>query len=221
MGRFTFNRVHHQQQHCMTSLNIHWNEVLFNFCLVYMHLVVATRLAVLKENSFEAVLRPDTSCSQEERNHHHLSLYHQQKMLPTCTFNVLTTYSSHSKKLQTAIPTFPDPLDIDGQILMDLWLFSGILIPYSIFEFVFCNCKNIECLSDHHVLTAVNLLCTDLFVCINCKYNDSQERVDVNETFDDVDNFGEYHDEDTSGGADESSSNDKDKLFDDDEIEND
>ena len=92
-GRFTFNWVH-----CMTCLKIHCIEVLFNFCLVYMLLVVATQLDVSRENIFEVVLRPDPSCSQRKRNHHHLGLYHLHKMLPTSIFDVLTTNSSCRKE---------------------------------------------------------------------------------------------------------------------------
>ena len=56
--------------------------------------------------------------------------------------------------------------------------------------------------------------------CINCKNNNIQERVDVNEIFNDDDDFGEYQDEDTDGEADNSSDSRKGEFFDDDEIDN-
>ena len=64
------------------------------------------------------------------------------------------------------------------------------------------------------------LLCC-CYGCINCKNNNIQERVDVNEIFnDDDDDFGEYQDEDTDGEADNSSDSSKGEFFDDDEIDN-
>ena len=60
--------------------------------------------------------------------------------------------------------------------------------------------------------------CTDLCCCSNCK--DIRERVDVNETFHDHDDFGEYQDGGTDGEADDSSDSSEDEVFDD-EIEND
>ena len=167
--RFTFNWVHHQQQHCMTCLKIHCIEVLFNFCLVYMLLVVATQLDVSRENIFEVVLRPDPSCPQRKRNHHHLGLYHLHKMLPTSIFDVLTTNSSCRKETSdrhSIIITLP----IDGS-----QLFSGALIPDSILEFVSCSCNKFECSSNHCGCAVVNLLCTELCGCTNWKSNDSQE----------------------------------------------
>ena len=63
------------------------------------------------------------------------------------------------------------------------------------------------------------LLCC-CYGCINCKNNNIQERVDVNEIFNDDDDFGEYQDEDTNGEADNSSDSSKGEFFDDDEIDN-
>ena len=63
------------------------------------------------------------------------------------------------------------------------------------------------------------LLCC-CYGCINCKNNNIQERVDVNEIFNDDDDFGEYQDEDTDGEADNSSDSSKGEFFDDDEIDN-
>ena len=54
-----------------------------------------------------------------------------------------------------------------------------------------------------------------------CKNNDSQERVDFNEIFNDDDDFGEYQDGDTDGEADDSSDSSEDELYEDDEIDND
>ena len=65
------------------------------------------------------------------------------------------------------------------------------------------------------------MLCTDLCGCTNCKNNSSYERVDVNETFDDYDDFGRYQDEDINGEANDSSDNSEDELFENDEIKND
>ena len=56
--------------------------------------------------------------------------------------------------------------------------------------------------------------------CINCKNNNIQERVDVNEIFNDDGDFGEYQDEDTHGEADNSNDSSKGEFFDDDEIDN-
>ena len=54
--------------------------------------------------------------------------------------------------------------------------------------------------------------------CTNCRNNNSQERVDVNEIFNDNDDFDEYLDEDTDGEADHSS---EEELFDHDKTDND
>lgn len=54
--------------------------------------------------------------------------------------------------------------------------------------------------------------------CTNCRNNNSQERVDVNEIFNDNDDFDEYLDEDTDGEADYSS---EEELFDHDKTDND
>lgn len=54
--------------------------------------------------------------------------------------------------------------------------------------------------------------------CTNCRNNNSQERVDVNEIFNDNDDFDEYLDEDTNGEIDYSS---EDELFDHDKTDSD
>ena len=43
--------------------------------------------------------------------------------------------------------------------------------------------------------------------------NDSQEQVNVNEIFNDDDDFSEYQDEDTDGEADDSSDSSEDELW--------
>ena len=91
----------------------------------------------------------------------------------------------------------------------------------SILEFVSCSYKKSECATNHCSCASVNLPCTDLCCCTNCKINDSQERVDFNEIFNDDDNFGEYQDGDTDGEADDSSDSSEDELYGDDEIDND
>ena len=108
--------------------------------------------------------------------------------------------------------------DIDGSLAVQ-WrhLKPG---PDSILEFVSCSCKKSECATNHCSCAAVNLPCTGLCCCSNCKKNDIRERVDVNETFHDHDDFGEYQDGGTDGEADDSSDSSEDELFDD-EIEND
>ena len=63
------------------------------------------------------------------------------------------------------------------------------------------------------------LLCC-CYGCINCKNNNIQERVEVNEIFNDDDDFREYQDEDTDREADNSSDSSKGEFFDDDEIDN-
>ena len=55
MERLTFNMGHNQQRQSINSLKIHWIEVLFKLCLVWMLLVVLTQLAVLKRRFFEEV----------------------------------------------------------------------------------------------------------------------------------------------------------------------
>ena len=49
--------------------------------------------------------------------------------------------------------------------------------------------------TNHCGWVAVNLTCADLCGCTNRKNNDSQERVDVNEIFNDDDDFGDYQGE--------------------------
>ena len=74
----------------------------------------------------------------------------------------------------------------------------------------------------HHCsCAAVCLLGPDICGCTNWKKNDSQKRVDVNEIFNDDDNFGEFQDESTDKEADDSSNSSEEKLFDIDEIDND
>ena len=63
--------------------------------------------------------------------------------------------------------------------------------------------------------------CTGLCCCTNCKNKDSQERVDINEVFNDDGDFGEYLDGVTDGEADNSSDSSEDELFEDDEIDSD
>ena len=63
--------------------------------------------------------------------------------------------------------------------------------------------------------------CTGLCCCTNCKNKDSQERVDINEVFNDDGDFGEYLDGGTDGEADNSSDSSEDELFEDDEIDSD
>ena len=45
--------------------------------------------------------------------------------------------------------------------------------------------------------------CTDLRCCTNCKNINSPKQVDVNEIFNDDDDFGEYQDGDTDGETDD------------------
>ena len=93
--------------------------------------------------------------------------------------------------------------------------------PDSILEFASCRCKKFECVTNHYSCAAVNLPFTDLCCYTNCKNNDSQERVDVNDVFNDDDDCGEYQDGDADGEADDSSDSSEDKLFEDDEMDND
>ena len=94
------------------------------------------------------------------------------------------------KKALDYHPHLPHPVehgwtDIDGSLTVQ-W---GYLKPAPdfILEFVSCSCKKFECTTNHCSCAAVNLPCTDLFCCTNCKNNDSQEGVDVNEIFNDDD----------------------------------
>ena len=129
------------------------------------------------------------------------------------------------KKALDYHPHLPHPVehgwtDIDGFLAVQ-W---GNLkpAPDSILEFVFCSWKKFECATNHCSCVAVNLPCTDLCCCTNCKNNDSQELVDVNEIFnDDDDDFGKYQDGETDGEVDDSSDRSEDELFEDDEIHND
>ena len=90
-----------------------------------------------------------------------------------------------------------------------------------IFECVSSSFKKSTCATNHCGCATVNLACTDLCGCTNCKNNDNQEGDDINEIFNDDNYFDEYQDEDTDGEADDSSNSSEDELFDDDEIDND
>ena len=80
---------------------------------------------------------------------------------------------------------------------------------------------NSEWATNHCSCAAFNLPCTGLCCCTNCKNKDSQERVDINEVFNDDGDFGEYLDGGTDGEADNSSDSSEDELFEDDEIDSD
>ena len=93
--------------------------------------------------------------------------------------------------------------------------------PDSILEFVSCSYKKSKCATNHCICAPVNLPCTDLCDCTNCKNNDSPERADINKTFNDDDDFGEYQDGDIDGEADDFSDSSEDELFEDDKIDDD
>ena len=93
--------------------------------------------------------------------------------------------------------------------------------PDSILEFVSCSCKKFERATNDCSCAAINLPCRDLCCCTNCKNNGSQERVSVNEIFNDDDDFGEYQDGDTDGEVDDYSDSSEDELLEDDETDND
>ena len=61
--------------------------------------------------------------------------------------------------------------DIDGSLAVQ-W---GHLkpVPNSILGFVSCSCKISECVTNHGSCAAVNLPCTNLCCCPNCKNSDS------------------------------------------------
>ena len=79
--------------------------------------------------------------------------------------------------------------DIDGSLAVQ-WRYLKP-VPDSILEFVSCSSKKSECATNHCSCAAVNLPCTNLCCCTNCKSKDSQERVDVNPIFND-DNEDEF-----------------------------
>ena len=74
-------------------------------------------------------------------------------------------------------------IDFDRFLAVQLGLLKPA--PDSILEFVSCSCKKSKYSTNNCGCEAVNLLCTNLFGCTNYKNNDSQERVDVNEIFND------------------------------------
>ena len=149
---------------------------------------------------------PSVAVKETQWNHHHLSLCHLQKMLSICILNVLTINASCG--LSTPPSSSPHPVehewaDIDGSLAVQ-W---GHLkpAPDSILEFFSCSYKKSECTTNYCSCAAVNLPCTDLCCCTSCKSNDSQERDDVNEIFndDDDDDFSEYQNGGTDGEADD------------------
>ena len=104
------------------------------------------------------------------------------------------------KKALESYSHLPHPIehgwtDIDGSLTVQ-W---GHLkpVPDSILEFVSCCCEKSKCATNYCSCVAVNLPCTQLCHCNNCKNNDSQERVHVNEIFNGDDRFGEYQDGET------------------------
>ena len=115
-------------------------------------------------------------------------------------------------------PHFPHPVehgwtDIDGYLFVQWGYLKAA--PDSTLEFVSSSSKKSECATNHCSCVAVNLPSTNLCGCTNCKNNDSQQRVDVNEIFNDDADFGEYQDGDTDGEADDSSDSSEDELFED------
>ena len=108
--------------------------------------------------------------------------------------------------------------DIDGSLAVQWGLLKPA--PDSVSEFVSCRCKRSECAWNHCSCAADKLPCTDLCDCTSCKYKDSLKQVDIYEIFHDNYDFGEYKDEDTNGEADDSSDS-KDDLFANDEIDKD
>ena len=138
-----------------------------------------------------------------------------------------TIYKFFTKKKKQPPPQSFQPTNIDTPSKTDTdgpldaqW---GYLkpAPNSILEFFSCSCKKSECATNHCSCAAVNLPCADLCCCTNCKNNDSSEIVDVNEIFNDNDDFGEYQDGNTDGEADDSNDSSEDEFFEDDEIDND
>ena len=127
------------------------------------------------------------------------------------------------KKLLHYHPYLPHPIehgwtDVDGSLAVQWGHLKSAL--YSILEYVSCSCKKSECATNHCSSAAVNLPCTGLCCCTNCKNNDIKNELTLMRSSMMM-IIGEYQDGDTDREADDPSDCSQGELSEDDEIDND